>query len=134
MALLWLMTSLLPGQGGAATVDHGLRKESDDEARMVAGFCAREHIPHSTLRPLAPITGSQQAAARTARYRLLDQWRDANALDHIVPAPHAADQLATIVMRLNRSRGFDGTAAIPAHTDRKCHAECSVVPLLVLLG
>src|SRR3546814_6552730 len=75
MALLWLMTSLLPGQVWAATVDHGLRKGSDDEARMVAGFCAREHIPHSTLRPPAPITGSQQAAARTERYRLLEQWR-----------------------------------------------------------
>src|SRR3546814_2836126 len=33
MALLWLMTSLLPGQVWAATVDHGLRKGSDDEAR-----------------------------------------------------------------------------------------------------
>src|SRR3546814_8127653 len=53
---------------------------------MVAGFCAREHIPHSTLCPPAPITGSQQAAARTERYRLLEQWREANALDHIVTA------------------------------------------------
>src|SRR3546814_4488206 len=70
MALLWLMTSLLPGQVWAATVDHGLRKESDDEARMVAGFCAREHIPHSTLRPPAPITGSPQAAADRKSTRL----------------------------------------------------------------
>ena len=77
MALLWLMTSLLPGQVWAATVDHGLRKGSDDEARMVGGFCAREHIAHSTLRPPTPITGSQQAAARTERYRLLEQWREA---------------------------------------------------------
>ena len=72
MALLWLMASLLPGQVWAATVDHGLRKGSDDEARMVAGFCEREHIPHSTLRPPTPIKGSLQAAARTERYRLLE--------------------------------------------------------------
>lgn len=114
MALLWMMVSLLPGQVWAATVDHGLRKGSDDEARMVAGFCAREHIPHSTLRPATPIKGSLQAAARTERYRLLDQWREANALDHIVTAHHADDQLETIVMRLNRASGVGGLAAIRA--------------------
>lgn len=114
MALLWLMASLLPGQVWAATVDHGLRKGSDEEARMVASFCNREHIPHSTLRPPTPIKGSQQAAARTERYRLLEQWRDANALDHIVTAHHADDQLETMVMRLNRSSGVGGLAAIRA--------------------
>lgn len=112
MALLWLMATLLPGQVWAATVDHGLRKGSDDEARMVASFCNREHIPHSTLRPAVPIKGSLQAAARAERYHLLDQWRDANALDHILTAHHADDQLETIVMRLNRSSGVSGLAAI----------------------
>ncbi|MDK2761566.1 MAG: tRNA lysidine(34) synthetase TilS [Sphingopyxis sp.] len=114
MALLWLMASLLPGQIWGATVDHGLRRGSDDEARMVAGFCEREHIPHSTLHPPVPITGSQQAAARSERYRLLEQWREANALNHIVTAHHADDQLETIVMRLNRSSGVGGLAAIRA--------------------
>lgn len=114
MALLWLMASLLPGQVWAATVDHGLRRGSDEEARMVAGFCEREHIPHSTLRPPKPIKGSQQAAARTERYRLLEQWREANALNHIVTAHHADDQLETVVMRLNRSSGVGGLAAIRA--------------------
>ena len=112
MALLWLMATLLPGQVWAATVDHGLRKGSDDEARMVASFCNREHIPHSTLRPAAPIKGSLQAAARAERYHLLNQWRDAHALDHILTAHHADDQLETIVMRLNRSSGVSGLAAI----------------------
>jgi tRNA(Ile)-lysidine synthase len=114
MALLWLMASLLPGQVWAATVDHGLRKGSDEEARMVASFCNREHVPHSTLRPASPIKGSLQAAARAERYQLLEQWRDANALDHIVTAHHADDQLETIVMRLNRSSGVGGLAAIRA--------------------
>lgn len=114
MALLWLTASLLPGQIWAATVDHGLRQGSADEARMVAGFCAREHIPHSLLRPAAPIRGSLQAAARAERYRLLEAWREANGLDHILTAHHADDQLETIVMRLNRSSGVGGLAAIRA--------------------
>jgi tRNA(Ile)-lysidine synthase len=114
MALLWLMASLLPGQAWAATVDHGLRPGSDEEARMVASFCEREHIPHATLRPPDPIRGSLQAAARAERYRLLEQWRAANDLDHIVTAHHADDQLETIVMRLNRASGVGGLAAIRA--------------------
>ncbi len=114
MALLWLMATLLPGQVWAATVDHGFRKGSDDEARMVACFCDHEHIPHSTLRPSAPIKGSLQSAARAERYRLLDQWRGANTLDFLVTAHHADDQLETIIMRLNRSSGVGGLAAIRA--------------------
>src|SRR3546814_2305074 len=102
MALVWLMAALLPGQVGAATVDHGLRKGSADEARMVAGFCAREHIPHSILHPAAPISGSLQAAARAERYRLLEQWRAAHAFDHIVPAHHADDQLETLDRKSTR--------------------------------
>ena len=114
MALLWLMAALLPGQAWAATVDHGLRPGSDEEARMVASFCEREHIPHATLRPPEPIRGSLQAAARVERYRLLEQWRQANDIDHIVTAHHADDQLETIVMRLNRASGVGGLAAIRA--------------------
>lgn len=114
MALLWLMATLLPGQIEAATVDHGLRKGSDDEARMVSGFCAREHIAHRTLAPSAPIGGSLQAAARAARYHLLEDWRQSSGLDHILTAHHADDQLETIVMRLNRGSGVSGLAAIRA--------------------
>lgn len=114
MALLWLMATLLPGQVKAATVDHGLRQGSDEEARMVAGFCARERIPHVTLRPPTPIKGSLQAAARAERYRLLEQWRADEGLAHILTAHHADDQLETIVMRLNRSSGVGGLAAIRA--------------------
>ena len=114
MALLWLMAALLPGQVRAATVDHGLRQGSDEEARMVAGFCTREHIPHETLLPQSPIKGSLQAAARTERYRLLETWRRSLGIAHILTAHHADDQLETVVMRLNRASGVGGLAAIRA--------------------
>lgn len=123
MALLWLMAEMLPGQIRAATVDHGLRKESAEEARMVAGFCAREHIPHDTLRPPVPIKGTQQGA-RAERYRLLEEWRQSHELTHILTAHHADDQLETIVMRLNRSSGVGGLAAIRARNG------CILRPLL----
>lgn len=114
MALLWLMATLLPGQVRAVTVDHGLRRELAEEARMVAGFCAREHIAHATLTPPVPLRGSLQAAARSERYRLMEDWRAAHGLAHLLTAHHADDQLETIVMRLNRSSGVGGLAAIRA--------------------
>jgi tRNA(Ile)-lysidine synthase len=112
MALTWLMASLLPEQISAATVDHGFRKASADEARMVAGYCAREHIAHQILTPPAPIEGSLQAAARAERYRLLEEWRAREGLDFIVTAHHADDQLETLLMRVNRSSGVSGLAGV----------------------
>src|SRR3546814_19291340 len=91
MALLWLMATLLPGQICAATVDHGLRKGSADEARMVAGFCAREHIPHAIIPPASPISVSLQSASRAEPYRLLYTLPHAPALDHVVTVNHADD-------------------------------------------
>lgn len=112
MALTWLMANLLPENMAAATVDHGFRTSSADEARMVAGYCAHEHINHQILRPPVPITGSLQAAARMERYRLLDQWRHDHGLDYILTAHHADDQLETLLMRLNRSSGVAGLAGV----------------------
>src|SRR3546814_1335780 len=60
------------------------------------------------------ISGSLQAAARAERYRLLEQWRESHALDHVVTAHHADDQLETMIMRLNRSSGVGGLAGVRA--------------------
>jgi tRNA(Ile)-lysidine synthase len=112
MALTWLMANVLPENMAAATVDHGFRTSAADEARMVAGYCAHEHIDHQILRPPTPITGSLQAAARAERYRLLELWRQDQQLDFVLTAHHADDQLETILMRLNRSSGVAGLAGV----------------------
>ena len=56
----------------ALTVDHGLRKESASEARVVARLCRTLGVAHKTLRwtGTKPKTGLQDAARR-ARYGLL---------------------------------------------------------------
>jgi len=118
LALLLLAHDAAPGRIAAATVDHGLRPEAADEAAMVAAVAADFGIPHATLRPDAPITGSLQAGARRTRYKLLDAWRIGAGLDWLLTAHHADDQAETLLMRLNRGAGVGGLAGIRAVNGR----------------
>ncbi len=112
MALLMLAADAFPGRVSAATIDHGLRTASAEEASMVARHCATHDIAHVILRPETAISGSLQAAARTARYALLESWRAATGVDWLMTAHHADDQLETLVMRLNRASGLAGLSGI----------------------
>ncbi len=114
MALLWLTARAFPGRAFAATVDHGLRAEARAEAEMVSDWCAGSGIPHITLTPPEKIAGNIQSSARQARYALLEQWRESANIDWLMTAHHADDQLETMLMRLNRSSGVGGLAAIRA--------------------
>ncbi len=112
MALLALAAEAFYGRVFAATVDHRLRPESGAEAALVARACAAMDVPHRILVPTTAIAGSMQAAARTARYALLEQWRSEAGIDWLMTAHHADDQLETLVMRLNRASGLSGLAGI----------------------
>lgn len=111
LALLLLAHATCPDIA-AATVDHGLRAESADEAQKVAQICADLGIPHIILQPTTPPKGNVSAWARQARYTALDAWRHASELDHLATAHHADDQLETLLMRLNRGAGVAGLAGI----------------------
>lgn len=116
MALLLLAANAFAGRVEAATIDHGLRPDSADEAAMVARWCAGHGVPHVILRLPVPITGNLQSAARAARYALLEQWREAHGLDWLMTAHHADDQLETLLMRLNRGSGVGGLAGVRARS------------------
>lgn len=118
MALLDLSLRLFPGRVEAATVDHGLRAASADEAAMVADWCGERAVPHAILHPPQPVAGNVQQWARQQRYALLEAWRAERGLDWIFTAHHADDQLETMVMRLNRGAGVGGLAGIRARQGR----------------
>src|SRR5271156_3861087 len=103
----------------AATVDHGLRAESADEAKAVAALCARLGIEHRTLRwkGLKP-TSRLQERAREARYRLLVDHAKAIGADALVTAHHADDQAETVLFRLLRGSGVAGLRGMDATTTR----------------
>lgn len=115
LALTLLAHAACPGRIAVATVDHGLRAESADEARFVADICAARGIPHSTLTINVTVVGDGlQAAARAARYAALEGWRIHNGCAFIATAHHADDQAETLLMRAVRGAGVGGLAGIRA--------------------
>ncbi len=112
LALLLLAFAACPDRIAAATVDHGLRPDSRTEAEFVASICRERGIPHAILRPVVPIRGSIQSAARRARYGLLNDWMKENHIHWLATAHHADDQLETMIMRILRGSGIDGMSGI----------------------
>ena len=110
LALLLLAAAARPGAVEIATVDHGLREGSADEARMVADLCQRLTIPHQILTAdwPEPPSSNIQAEARALRYRLLGEWAQAHRLPAVATAHHADDQAETMIMRLARGSGIAG--------------------------
>jgi tRNA(Ile)-lysidine synthase len=127
-ALMWLAARWRKGlKAGpklvAVTVDHGLRKEAQQEALAVARLARKLGVSHRTLRWTGrkPQTGVQQAA-RLARYRLLGEVARAAGARHVITAHTLDDQAETVLIRLTRGSGVGGLAAMarlaPSPADR----------------
>ena len=93
----------------AATVDHGLRKESKREAADVAKLAKKLGVPHRVLKwtGAKPKSGIQQSA-RQARYALLIEAARRAGAAHIVTAHTLDDQAETVLMRMARGSGISG--------------------------
>lgn len=97
----------------ALSVDHGLRPGSAAEVVQVAAWCAAIGVEHHGLvwRGVKPATRVEERA-REARYRLLTGWCRAQGVAVIALAHQREDQAETFLMRLARSSGLDGLAAM----------------------
>ncbi|MGL5446199.1 MAG: tRNA lysidine(34) synthetase TilS [Rhabdaerophilum sp.] len=102
-----------------ATVDHGLRPEAAEEAKLVENLCKELQIPHCTLhwvdRPAEPVS---QEAARKGRYALLMGHARAIEASHLVTAHTLDDQAETVLMRMVSGTGLGGLGAMRTNVKR----------------
>lgn len=110
----------------ALVVDHALRPASAQEAALTAERLGKLEIPVERLlwnhaAATAPGNGGAgskggnlQAAARAARYRLLEDACRRSGILHLMTAHHLDDQAETLLLRLARGSGLEGLAGIPA--------------------
>jgi tRNA(Ile)-lysidine synthase len=100
-----------------ATVDHGLREDSRQEAEQVGDWARTLGFPHHILTWQGEKTKTRlQEHAREARYRLLNECAVRIGADHIVTAHHADDQAETVLLRLTRGSGPAGLAGMAGFT------------------
>ncbi|WP_066721430.1 tRNA lysidine(34) synthetase TilS [Sphingomonas pituitosa] len=114
LALLLLACASFPGAVVAATVDHGLRAESAEEAAFVGAVCARIGVPHSILppRPEMLAGGNLQDRARAMRYACLADWATACGAPWVAVAHQQDDVAETFLLRARRGAGLGGLAAM----------------------
>ena len=117
LALLFLLNDHFgPDHLHAVTVDHGLRTEAADEARLVARICDQMNLPHTTLRWTGwDGQGNLPDRARRARYALTVDWAREQGITQVALGHTADDQAETLLMRLARGAGAEGLAAMNPH-------------------
>ena len=97
----------------AFTVDHQLRKESNQEAKNVKNLMEKFSIKHITLewQNSKPNTKILELA-RIARYNLLAESSNINKINVMMLGHHLDDQIETFIIRLEANSGLNGLACM----------------------
>ncbi len=115
IALLYLTVDWALKNGRSlksATVDHGIRLESESECHYVEEISRELSVQHTTLKWIDHNNGNLQKLAREARHKLLRQWAIRNNLSVVLFGHTLDDNAETIMIRLSRGSGIDGLTGI----------------------
>ncbi len=102
-----------------AIVDHGLRKNSSNEALVVKKLLKKQHLELTILKNKKKITKNIQKNAREVRYDLLEKFCKKKNAKSIIVAHHQDDQVETFLIRLSRGSGVEGLSAMQEMTKLK---------------
>ena len=94
-------------------VNHGLRANAAIETQYVQDLCQQLGVACQIFYWTGekPVTGLE-AAARTARYKLMTDFCAENGIDALLVAHHTDDQIETFLMNLGRGSGLYGLSAM----------------------
>ncbi len=113
-----------------AHLDHGLRADSDADARFVTALASQLATPLVARRNRVEARPgeSPEEAARRVRYAFLTEAAAEAGADVVVTAHHLDDQAETLLYRVSRGTGLGGLAGI--REDVILHGVRFVRPLL----
>ncbi len=95
-------------------IHHGLSPNADAWQQHCERESRRRGLPFEAIRVHVDAReGGVEAAARTARYRALEETASCNGDDIILTAHHEDDKLETFLLQLLRGAGPDGLAGFP---------------------
>jgi len=95
-----------------ALVDHGIRKNSNQEAKNVKDLLGKKKINLRVLTLKKKIEKNVQAVARNLRYEILINHCKKNKIKNILTAHNFEDQVETFFIRLSRGSGLRGLSAM----------------------
>ncbi|MEZ4878949.1 MAG: tRNA lysidine(34) synthetase TilS [Chitinophagales bacterium] len=113
MVLLYLL-KILEYDITVAHCNFNLRgEESNADEQFIIDFCTKNNIPFLLSRLILykrknKANNQLKSVARKLRYEWFEQLRNENAIDFIVTAHHANDQLETILLNLTKGTGLNG--------------------------
>lgn len=118
MALAWCVKGWGAEAILALIVDHGLRPESGEEARVVQQRLAALGIRAEILRwEHGEVASGVHKQARQARYALLAEACRRHGITDLLLAHHADDQAETVLMRFAKGSGIDGLGGMAPVTE-----------------
>ena len=101
-----------------AHVNHNLREESKEEAKMVENYCKKNNIIFEYTE-IKEYKGNIENYAREERYKFFEKLINKYNSKYLLTAHHGDDLVETILMRLSRGTDISGLKGFTKITDRK---------------